>query len=98
MELMYWDSPPWPRWTILEGASASMTAMATEECQPVTIILTPRFIAWVTAFFVIGGLVVLHETMPVQGVIGCALMLGGVILAQLGPESMIEPAKKPSTF
>src|SRR5690554_588496 len=47
---MYWDSPPWPIWTIPMPISASETAMATEECQPDTIISTPsRLTASLTA-------------------------------------------------
>jgi hypothetical protein len=34
-------------------------------------------------FSVVGGAVILHESMTVQAYIGCALMLTGTILAQL---------------
>ena len=36
-------------------------------------------------FAALGGWVVLAETLPLRGLAGCALMLGGVMAAQLGP-------------
>ena len=44
------------------------------------------------AFAVLGGLVVLGESLSLRGLIGCALMLAGLLLAQVGPSShAVEP-------
>ena len=53
----YCVSPRLPRWTTLNGTSASITAMATEECQPLARNSTPcRVIASVTARTAFSGL------------------------------------------
>ena len=36
-------------------------------------------------FAVLGGMLLLGETLPVRGLVGCALMLAGMILSQLEP-------------
>jgi drug/metabolite transporter (DMT)-like permease len=42
-------------------------------------------------FAVLGGWLFLSETLPAQGLIGCALILAGMLLSQLWP------SKKPAT-
>jgi drug/metabolite transporter (DMT)-like permease len=42
-------------------------------------------------FAVLGGWLFLSETIPAQGLIGCALILAGMLLSQLWP------SKKPAT-
>jgi drug/metabolite transporter (DMT)-like permease len=38
-----------------------------------------------SVFAVLGGVLLLAETLPLRGWIGCALMLAGMILSQLAP-------------
>ena len=42
-------------------------------------------------FAVLGGMVLLGETLPARGLVGCALILAGMILSQLEPRHRRPP-------
>jgi drug/metabolite transporter (DMT)-like permease len=47
-----------------------------------------------SVFAALGGAMLLGETLPWKGWLGCALMLAGVLVAQLGPARRPEPGQR----
>ncbi len=49
-----------------------------------------------SAFAMLGGWLLLGETLSLRGWLGCALMLAGMVLSQLGPAATVHPTEEPT--
>lgn len=64
------------------GGAYTLQVLAQRHARPAH---TAIILSLEAVFAALGGWAVLGEILPLRGLIGCALMLGGVMLAQLGP-------------
>ncbi len=87
-ETIVWSDLKLAAWPILYagvlsvGVAYTLQALAQQRVPPAhaAIILSLE-----TVFAVLGGWLVLGETLPPRGLLGCGLMLAGMILSQLAP-------------
>ena len=66
------------------GGAYTLQVMAQRHARPAP---TAVILSLEAVFAALGGWIVLSETLPLRGLVGCALMLAGVLAAQLGQKT-----------
>ncbi|MCP4573773.1 MAG: DMT family transporter [bacterium] len=65
------------------GGAYTLQVVAQRHARPAP---TAIILSLEAVFAALGGWIVLHEVLPVRGLVGCGIMLAGVLVAQLGPK------------